>query len=393
MSFNNETNNASLEIIIEDTKAYLAKQYGMRYNEVNNRIEYGKFTVEGGSLVEQYEDLTDNKVNSMRLELLRNSIKISKDELKGLLNSDFVPAYNPFRSYFESLTYDDTRNYIQEVAATVKTTNDTLWAMYLERWLIGVVACAVDNNAINEHVLVIKGKQGMNKTTFIRNLVPQALASYYTEETINVNSKDAKIQMAECLIINMDEFDNIAGNTDGLKQLTTTKNLRIRRPYAAMHETMPRRTSFAATINAEQFLKDSTGNRRYLVVDATEISRDRFAALDQVYAQAYHQWVRGDRYYFTQEEIATVNEYNKQFELVYPEIEAIEQYLMPATDGDENAQALTATEITQFLCKKTMLPNSMRMVQKVGAALKGLGFKQRKSNGNHVYDVKMVGWE
>jgi predicted P-loop ATPase len=377
----------------EDTKAYLAKQYGMRYNEVNNRIEYGKFTVEGGSLVEQYEDLTDNKVNSMRLELLRNSIKISKDELKGLLNSDFVPAYNPFRSYFESLTYDDTRNYIQEVAATVKTTNDTLWAMYLERWLIGVVACAVDNNAINEHVLVIKGKQGMNKTTFIRNLVPQALASYYTEETINVNSKDAKIQMAECLIINMDEFDNIAGNTDGLKQLTTTKNLRIRRPYAAMHETMPRRTSFAATINAEQFLKDSTGNRRYLVVDATEISRDRFAALDQVYAQAYHQWVRGDRYYFTQEEIATVNEYNKQFELVYPEIEAIEQYLMPATDGDENAQALTATEITQFLCKKTMLPNSMRMVQKVGAALKGLGFKQRKSNGNHVYDVKMVGWE
>jgi hypothetical protein len=103
--------------------------------------------------------------------------------------------------------------------------------------------------------------------------------------------------------------------------------------------------------------------------------------------------VRGDRYYFTQEEIATVNEYNKQFELVYPEIEAIEQYLMPATDGDENAQALTATEITQFLCKKTMLPNSMRMVQKVGAALKGLGFKQRKSNGNHVYDVKMVGWE
>jgi predicted P-loop ATPase len=365
----------------------------MRYNEVNNRIEYGKFTVEGGSLVEQYEDLTDNKVNSMRLELLRNSIKISKDELKGLLNSDFVPAYNPFRSYFESLTYDDTRNYIQEVAATVKTTNDTLWAMYLERWLIGVVACAVDNNAINEHVLVIKGKQGMNKTTFIRNLVPQALASYYTEETINVNSKDAKIQMAECLIINMDEFDNIAGNTDGLKQLTTTKNLRIRRPYAAMHETMPRRTSFAATINAEQFLKDSTGNRRYLVVDATEISRDRFAALDQVYAQAYHQWVRGDRYYFTQEEIAAVNEYNKQFELVYPEIEAIEQYLMPATDGDENAQALTATEITQFLCKKTMLPNSMRMVQKVGAALKGLGFKQRKSNGNHVYDVKMVGWE
>jgi predicted P-loop ATPase len=160
-----------------------------------------------------------------------------------------------------------------------------------------------------------------------------------------------------------------------------------------MHETMPRRASFAATINADQFLKDSTGNRRYLVVDATEISRVRFADLDQVYAQAYHQWVRGDKYYFTQEEIAAVNEYNKQFELVYPEIEAIEQYLLPATSEDEYAEAMTATEITQFLCKKTMLPNSMRMVQKVGSALKSCGFKQRKSNGNHVYDVKKVGWE
>jgi predicted P-loop ATPase len=265
--------------------------------------------------------------------------------------------------------------------------------MYLERWLIGVVACAVDADAINEHVLVLKGKQGMHKTTFIRNLVPEALKGYYTEETINVASKDAKIQMAECLLINMDEFDNIAGNTDGLKQLTTTKSIRVRRPYASVPETMCRRASFAATINADQFLKDSTGSRRYLVVDATEISRERFADLDKVYAQAYHQWKRGDRYYFTQEEIADVNAYNKQFELVFPEIEAIEQYLMAATDGDEDKEALTATDITRFLCDRTGLPISMRMTQKVGAALKGLGFRQRKTNGIHVYDVKKVGWE
>jgi predicted P-loop ATPase len=389
----NKTETATLEQIIEQTKAYLTREYSLRYNEVNNRIEYGSLKVDGAALNLSYEDLTDNKLNSIRLELLRNDIKISKDELKGLLNSDYVIPYNPFRSYFEGLDYDDSRNYILELAQTVKTTNDKQWAMYLERWLIGVVACAVDADAINEHVLVLKGKQGMHKTTFIRNLMPGALKGYYTEETINVASKDAKIQMAECLLINMDEFDNIAGNTDGLKQLTTTKSIRVRRPYASVPETMCRRASFAATINADQFLKDSTGSRRYLVVDATEISREPFADLDKVYAQAFHQWKRGDRYYFTQEEIVEVNAYNKQFELVFPEIEAIEQYLLPATQGDENVNSWTASEISSFLCEKTKLPNSTRMIQKVGAALKSLGFRQRKTNGTNVYDLYIKGWE
>jgi predicted P-loop ATPase len=212
--------------------------------------------------------------NSMLRECLKGRIKTNLSSLRNLLYSDFCELFNPFEDYFFNLpTYDEKTDYITELANTITTTKQDLWQQCFKKWLVAMVGCVLDDKVINHTVIVFSGKQGLGKTTWVEKLVPKQLKEYLFSGTINPNNKDTLVQLAECMLINLDELENLNRSEIGsLKEIITKTQIRMRKAYGHNNETMPRRASFAGSVNTAQFLNDSTGSRRFLCFELEGIN-------------------------------------------------------------------------------------------------------------------------
>jgi len=99
------------------------------------------------------------------------------------------------------------------------------------------------------------GAQGIGKTTWMEKLCPSILRPYLFSGTINPNNKDTLIHLAECMLINMDELENMNRTEIGtLKEIITKSAIRIRRSYGHNNESLTRRASFMGSVNTSLFL-------------------------------------------------------------------------------------------------------------------------------------------
>jgi len=389
--------------VIDKVENFLLSKYRFRHNTITGCLEYR--SVEN-SLPPQWKGrgwgkMNDYIENSMLRELLKNKIKTNLSNLRNLLYSDFCELYNPFQSYFDSLPeWDQQTDHIARLANTITTTQQDLWHVCFRKWVVAMVGCALDENTINQTVIVFTGKQGIGKTTWMEKLVPRELKQYLFSGTINPNNKDTLIHLAECILINLDELENLNRTEIGtLKELITKTHIRIRRAYGHNNETLPRAASFAGSVNTAQFLNDTTGSRRFLSFEVTEIKYEHDVVLADVYAQALHLFKTGFRFWFDREEISKINANNEQYQLRSPEEELLLTWfeaITPNTDGSPsitNPQYLTASQIAAKLAEKSRIPVSDGTVNKIGKALRKHGFQRVKKNHNYTYLVKELEWD
>jgi predicted P-loop ATPase len=337
----------------------------------------------------------------MLRELLKNKVRTNMSGLRNLLYSDFCELYNPFSTYFESLpAWDEQTDYIAQLADTITTTHQDLWHTCFKKWLVAMVGCVLDEKIINQTVIVFSGKQGIGKTTWMENLVPKELKQYLFSGTINPNNKDTLIHLSVCMLINLDELENLNRSEIGnLKELITKTHIRIRRAYGHNNETLPRCASFAGSVNTAQFLNDSTGSRRFLSFEVTDIEYDHKVSLDNVYSQALHLFKSGFRFWFNRDEIDAINQNNEQYQLRSPEEELLLTWFEPVhlnPDGSPSVhspQYLNASQIAAKLADKAKITVTDGTVNKIGKALRKHGFLRVKKSQNYSYLVKELEWE
>ena len=120
-------------------------------------------------------------------------------------------------------------------------------------------------------VLVIRGPQGAGKTLFCSRIAMKA--EWFAEGvSIDLDKKDTVIQATSVWIAEMGELDSTLKREQlALKAFVTACCDTYRQPYARVATTKPRRTSFCATVNPQEFLNDETGSRRWWVVEPTKI--------------------------------------------------------------------------------------------------------------------------
>jgi predicted P-loop ATPase len=242
-------------------------------------------------------------------------------------------------------------------------------------------------------VIVFSGKQGVGKTTWMENLVPGELKQYLFSGTINPNNKDTLIHLSECMLINLDELENLNRSEIGsLKELITKTHIRIRRAYGHNNETLPRCASFAGSVNTAQFLNDTTGSRRFLSFEVTDIKYDHKVSLNDVYSQALHLFKSGFRFWFNRDEIGAINQNNEQYQLRSPEEELLLTWFESCTKEQANA-FLTASQILAKLADKAKINVSDSSVNKLGRALIKNNYLRFKSNGKLLYALRELQWE
>src|SRR5690606_27902388 len=112
-----------------------------------------------------YVPITDFIFNSLYRDLKNQEISVTKDDLKSILHSDFVPQINPFKEFLNSIDYeDDGIDYIEKVASTIKTEDDDYFQWAFKKWFISLVAGVLEEGVVNETMLILLGKQGIGKT-------------------------------------------------------------------------------------------------------------------------------------------------------------------------------------------------------------------------------------
>jgi predicted P-loop ATPase len=318
-------------------------------------------------------------LNSLRRELNKNGINTSAQNIKSILESDYSLLVHPIQEYFKNLpAWNQERDYIKEFAQTIKVDDPEVWIEYFKKWLIAVVANVLTEVGCQNHTcLVITGKQGAFKTTWLDNLCPQSLKQYLFTGKIDPSNKDSLTCIAEYFLINIDDQLRQLNKRDEneLKNLITTPSVKYRRPYDVYITEYPHTASFMASVNGNDFLTDPTGSRRFLPFEALEIDIDAAKAIDMdmVYAQVIHLYKEGVRYWFDHSEIDALHKHNQAFQVVSMEEQLVLEYFEKPDNREGASDYLQSAIIQSYLENFTKTRLSSK---KLGEALTKLGFEK-----------------
>lgn len=366
---------------------YLNEKYQFRYNEILNRTFYKELKTK-----QDFELLDSYKFNSICRELNNNEKKTSPSNLKCLLESDFVPKYNPIKEYFNNLPiWDKKTDYISNLSRTIETTNNADFTWAFKKWIVAMVACGIDDETTNQTVLILTGGQGIGKTTWLKNLIPNQLKEYYYSGNINPNNKDTTLLMSDKLIINLDELTSLnKRQIDAFKEMITKTTITERRAYAHFAEDYIRRASFVGSANHNEILMDVTGNRRFLCFEAVKIEYECNIDMDKVYSQVmYLIKEQTFKFHFEKEDILRLEENNKMYLQSSEEVDWIDE-LFGFPENSENETYMNATEIIQYI-KINKGTYQKIDIQLIGKIMTSKGFQTKKIKGSKKYVVKKLG--
>ena len=356
-----------------EIEAYLSSRYEFRYNTVLGRTEYRRMNSSDFTKVGRYE------INTLRREI-NNDIGIitSSDNLYSIIESSFSPRINPIQEYFKGLPLVDVSSSspfslkaIPDLASCVVVRNSDKWLPYLTKWLVAVVANAMDDRECCNHTcLVLTGEQGKFKTTFLNLLCPPALHGYSYTGKIYPQEKDTLTYIGQNLIVNIDDQLKALNKRDEneLKNLITCPMVKYRMPYDKYVEEHPHLASFVASVNGNDFLTDPPGSRRFLPFEVLSIDIERANAIsmDNVYAEAKALLKSGFRYWFDDDEIAELYRESEDFQVQTAEMELLLRCFEKPTE-DESYSLMTTTEILTYLGIYTHQP---LVAKRMGEALK-----------------------
>lgn len=366
---------------VQMVQNYLTTYYQFKYNSNTNRL-----LVKSKFGTGDFHYLTDFEFNTILKNIKIANIRCSKDLLRVVLFSDYVNKFDPFMAYINGLPEWDGTDYVGKLADSVTTTDQEHWAFCLKKWLVAMVASLVDEKVVNHTAIIFSGPQGIGKTRWFHTIIPPELKEFIYEGYIQTKDKETNVKLSECILILMDELENMSDrNIDALKMLMTQESIYMRRAYQTISQSYTRRASFAGTVNKKQFLTDLTGNRRFLCFEVEKINLNHQVPLNQLYAQSFHLFKTGFQFWFDESEIALLNEKNAQFRYISVEEEALAAHFEPCHAGDETS-FLQTTQIQQALVQKTGFKSLS--IQVLGRVLRDMKFERVKRNGVYGYLVK-----
>ena len=331
----------------------LKSRYDFRYNTVMKYVEY--LPKDKGWY--GYQPVDPRVQKRMTLEVQLADIRVSIKDVRNFLESDYIKNYNPIDEYlFQCYDKWDGKDHIRALARTVPTANPH-WADWFYTWFLGMVdqwRGYSHRQYGNSVAPLLISKQGYNKSTFCRRLLPPELQWGYSDNLILSEKRQVYQAMAQFMVINLDEFNQISPQVQQgfLKNLIQLPTLKYKPPYGSHVMEFPRLASFIATSNMKDILSDPSGNRRFIGVELTgPIDVSVRPNYQQLFAQALSALNNGEKSYFDAQQVKLIMKSNSQFEIIQP----IDQYFLlyfELVEDEKEGDYLTAAEIFDYLKKQ-----------------------------------------
>ena len=425
---------------VDEIKAFLDGRVRLRYNVITSRVEClltGENTNNSLSglntnltndtnnslgentnlICPQWQPISDRIVNTLWSQM-SSVMRVNIQDIYRVIESDYVPAFNPFVEYLESLPewHEGDHDYIADLAATVKIKGEqehmespeadsslftlrsslpsqeadsSLFTLRssLKKWLVGMVAGWISEDVVNNVILVFIGEQGAYKTTWFNYLLPPQLKQYfYTKTNANRMTRDDLLTLAQYGLVCCEELDTMRpAELNQLKAAVTMPSIDERAAYAHFHEHRKHIASFCGTGNNVSFLSDPTGNRRWLPFEVESIvsPREHPFCYEGIYSQALALYKSGFTFWFTKEEIQEQNRHNRKFETPRLEHELVDLYFRKPLEH-ENSMFMTSSRVLQIIGSGITQKLS---ATRIGMAFSELGFQRVRYHGIRGYLV------
>jgi len=255
--------------------------------------------------------------------------------------------YDSASDFLKSLTWDGTKRLDSWLSSTYHTPDDKLHRSIGSNWIKGLVKRIVEPGCKFDYVLVLEGPQGIGKSTSLGVL---AGSLGHVETTMSTDNKDFFMQFLGNSIVEFSEGETLSRTeVKRMKALITVQIDKYRPPYGRVVTENPRRSVFAMTTNQEEYLKDESGNRRWLPVavignaDIAWLKENR----DQLLAEAYYRVVslHETTYEFPQEEIERAQQERRVHN---PNGERIVDWYFNQLGVSGREEGITAEQVFQY---------------------------------------------
>lgn len=342
------SNNASQ--MMRDLIRRMDTRYVLRYNTIMGYPEFRP----NHTWPTPWRPVTDEVIKTFTTDLMLAGLNVWDRDVQRYVFSTRVREFNPIEDYLWNCQGKwDGHDRIRALAATVPTPDAEQWAEWFHTWFLAMVAQWTGRNPRygNAIVPLLVSAQGMHKSTFCRNLLPQELRSWgYTDNLSLGEERPVHLAMSQMLLINLDEFNRISPQKQQgfLKNILQLPSVKVKRPYGKHIEDAPRLASFIATTNMGDVLTDPSGSRRFLGIHVKgSIDVSQTPNHEQLYAQAQQELEEGARYWFDEAETEQIMRHNRQFQLQPSALQFFLEHFEPGV-GDQG-RWLSASAILQEL--------------------------------------------
>ena len=266
--------------------------------------------------------------------------------------------------WLRSLVWDSESRLDHWLRHTYGVADDEYHRKVGSNWLKGLVKRLIEPGCKFDYVLVLEGRQGIKKSTSLYVLGD----GWHVETTMATDSKDFFMQFSGKAIIEFSEGETLSRTeVKRMKAIITMQMDKYRPPYERVSQDFPRRCVFAMTTNQEQYLKDETGNRRWLPVacqkpaDVEWLRENR----EQIFAEAYHRVITlGETTWEFPEEETARQQAMRQ--LVDPREEQIyEWYYTRLGDGERAAGITTRMAYIQGIQNGSAFGKEMTKLEEI----------------------------
>ena len=343
--------------------------HDLRRNELTGAIEYTDST--GKTRILQGNDL-----DLMTVKLsCENGVFIPEQRVKAAIQYAATRnMYCPIRRYLDHCAaHAKPHEEWERIGEVFLGNKHKIATTAMQRMMIGAVARAYNPGCSMSWLPILVGAQGVGKSMFSRSLVPTDLFSEITTPLETLMKEQYRLHVA--WLLELPEIDNYFNtrNIENFKNLVTTRVDEVRFPYASLPSKLPRRFVLIGTTNRNQFLVDSTGNRRFVPLEIgagfqipwNQLTKER----DSLWAAAVAAFRAGEGYEFNSGEIAAISDYIQEFGDPDPWMDKVAAYVSIRSE-------VTAAEVLSNALELDPRSQSRREGRRVADVLQAMGWRR-----------------
>lgn len=291
----------------------------LRFNELSKAVELDGEPFDASMAKLQLGIHHNTKLKGNREDLTDSVVMLAQQN-----------SYSPVGEYLHSVhqQYGDSTDILEGLASRHLGTTDPIHEALLRRFLIAAVARAIAPGCKHDCALILQGPQGYGKSTFFKLLASE---QWFDDSLGSASDKDEKLKLHRSWIVEWAELETVFRRRDvsQVKAFMSSAVDILRPPYGRSIETLKRPSVIVGTTNQDQFLADTTGNRRFWVIpitqrlDLAQLQEER----DHIWAAAVTLYQSGETWWLNEEENKAVDSDRKQYEDTHPWFEPIQLYV------------------------------------------------------------------
>lgn len=257
--------------------------------------------------IEDMEPLRDVDYSGVRnyIECIYGIVSSQKvdDALALQIEKD---KFHPIVEYIKSLQWDGTPRVDTLLIDYFGAEDNVYTRAAIRKMLCAAVARVFHPGTKFDTALILVGPQATYKSTFVKKLGK----SWFSDTFTTVQGKESFEQIQGAWLVEIAELSGLKkAEVETIKHYISKCEDSFRPAYGRTIEIYKRQCVFFGTTNSKDFLRDPTGNRRFLPIDvrpeyvtknvAEELTDEE---VDQVWAEAYEMYKHGESLYMTGEE-------------------------------------------------------------------------------------------